>query len=830
MQRTVQHIIILITVLFSFNCYLSANTPVGQKTPLTDNWFFLRSDLGGIWEAVRPGLPESPECVQIWEEVKLPHCYNAFDALDPKGNYYQGPAWYKTLIPSENPKGRILLHFEGVGQEATVYIYTARVGSHVGGYDEWSVDITDAVENFKKSTICKNQFKGKIPLSIRVDNSRNLERIPSSMSDFNLYGGIYRHLNLVYTSSLSFLKPAIESIVNPKTGNAKITVTTSIANHTNLEKAELIVRLNSPEGKLLVEKKEIVNVKALNSSQLPFEIKKPALWSPSSPTLYTCSVTLKSEAGEENFSDKVGFRYFDFVKQGPFMLNGKRMLLKGTHRHEDQAGVGAAMTDDQIIQEMKLIKEMGVNFIRLGHYQQSELVLKLCDQLGIIVWEEIPWCRGGLGGSVYQAQAKRMLENMIAQHRNHPSIILWGMGNENDWPGDFADFDKDKIRYFMKELNDLSHKLDSTRVTSIRRCDFCSDIVDVYSPSIWAGWYRGVYTDYMKVTETEMKKVDHFLHVEWGGDSHAGRYSENPVFGLEKVHPSKSADERAGDATLKSGPARVSKDGDWSESYIVELIDWHLKEQEKMPWLTGTAAWIFKDFSTPLRPENPIPYVNQKGVVERDLTPKESYYVFQSYWAEKPMLHIFGHSWPVRWGEEYEKKTFMVFSNCQQVELFLNGISLGVKQRMSQDFPAAGLRWVAAPQKGINTLKAVSHVKTIAKKDSMLVDEIRFEYQTEKWGDVKQLICKTIKISDNELWVEARLFDEKGVKCLDARDYIEFGITGDDKLIDNLGTSTGSRKVQAQNGLARIKVALSGKNSIVSVKSAKVNTQFVVIR
>jgi beta-galactosidase len=538
---------------------------------------------------------------------------------------------------------------------------------------------------------------------------------------------------------------------------------------------------------------------------------------------------LKSSTGEQSFDEKIGFRYFEFQEKGPFLLNGKRLLLKGTHRHEDHAGVGAAMTDAQIIQEMKLIKDMGVNFIRLGHYQQSELVLDLCDELGLIVWEEIPWCRGGLGGETYQKQAKRMLENMIAQHRNHPSIVLWGMGNENDWPGDFAEFDKTKIRKFMKELNDLSHSLDSTRVTSIRRCDFCNDIIDVYSPSIWAGWYRGVYTDYLKVSEAEKNKVKHFLHVEWGGDSQAGRHSEHPTYGLDKVNPSQSADERAGDATLKGGTPRVSKDGDWSESYMVELFDWHLKEQEKMPWLTGTAAWIFKDFSTPLRPENPIPYMNQKGVVERDLTPKESFYVFQSYWTTKPMIHIYGHSWPVRWGAENETKNFKVFSNCAKVELFLNGKSLGIKQRVSDDFPAAGLRWEAAPQVGKNTLKAISTIKTKTKKDSVLVDEISFEYQTEKWGKVAQISCKTIPISENEMWVEAELLDSKGIKCLDARDFIEFDIVGDDKLLINQGTVSGSSKVQAQNGRARIKVLLNGRNSIVSINSDKVKTQFIKI-
>ena len=127
-----------------------------------------------------------------------------------------------------------------------------------------------------------------------------------------------------------------------------------------------------------------------------------------------------------------------------------------------------------------------------------------------------------------------------------------------------------------------------------------------------------------------------------------------------------------------------------------------------MDWLTGSAQWVFKDFSTPLRPENPVPRVNQKGVVERDLTPKEGYYVFQSYWAEKPMVHIYGHTWPVRWGAAGEQKMVKVYSNCAAAELFLNGKSCGVKQRNSQDFPGAGLRWMVPFQAGENHLRVVA--------------------------------------------------------------------------------------------------------------------------
>ncbi|RYY59577.1 MAG: glycoside hydrolase family 2 protein, partial [Chitinophagaceae bacterium] len=479
--------------------------------------------------------------------------------------------------------------------------------------------------------------------------------------------------------------------------------------------------------------------------------------------------------------------------------------------HEDHAGVAAAMTEDLMRTEMIMMKEMGVNFIRLGHYQQSRIILNLCDSLGILVWEEIPWCRGGLGGELYKAQATRMLSNMIEQHYNHPSIIIWGLGNENDWAGDFPVFDTLAIRSFMKELNDLSHKMDPSRKTAIRRCDFCKDIVDVYSPSIWAGWYRGIYTEYKSISENEMKKVDHFLHVEWGGDSHAGRHSESPDNGLQKIRAAGTADERAGDASLIGGAARASKDGDWSESYMVNLVDWHLKEQETMPWLTGTAQWPFKDFSTPLRPDNPVPYVNQKGVVERDFTKKETYYVYQSYWSDKPMLHIYGHTWPVRWGVEGETKMIKVFSNMESAEMWVDGKTLGVKKRNSQDFPAAGLRWEVPLTAGPHQVKVVGK-----KGKTMLEDSISFQYQSAPWGKPAQLQLKKTGEQEGISSLEVTLMDAAGITCLDSRAIVRFGITGAGELIDNQGTSTGSRVVQLYNGRAIIKVRNGSGKSVVS--------------
>jgi beta-galactosidase len=797
-----------------------------QKLRLNDNWQFLKQDLGGIWEAVRPVKQGNPEDVPLWTKVSLPHCYNAEDAVDPDVNYYQGPAWYRTQLTVANAykNGRTLLHFEGVGQKSEVFIYTTKVGSHVGGYDEWTVDITDAVEAFKKTDVYQKQFKGKVPVSIRVDNSRDLQMIPSDLSDFNLYGGIYRYVNLVYAPALSIDKifALAETDATGKAG--RLNVKTRFYNPSDIGAASVIVRLTDPKGKVVQQISKNITSLDGDVALADFTVKSPQLWSTETPVLYTVETIVTNGDDRYSQTEKVGFRSFEFVKKGPFMLNGKRLLLRGTHRHEDHAGVAQAMTEDMMRTEMVMMKEMGVNFIRLGHYQQSRNILNLCDSLGIVVWEEIPWCRGGLGGDLYKEQARRMLKNMIEQHYNHPAVIIWGLGNENDWPGDFTTFDTLAIRAFMSELNSLSHKLDPSRKTAIRRCDFCKDIVDVYSPSIWAGWYRGIYTEYKDVSRAEFERVDHFLHVEWGGDSHAGRHSENPDKALQKVGKAGAADERAGDASLIGGAARVSKDGDWSESYICNLVDWHLKEQETMPWLTGTAQWPFKDFSTPVRPDNPVPYMNQKGVIERDFTKKEAFYVFQSFWTARPMAHIYGHSMPVRWGDEGETKMIKVYSNCDEAELFVNGKRYGAKKRNSQDFPAAGLRWEIPMYKGAYNVKVVA-----TKGRERVEDQVSFTYQSEKWNKPSKLVTEKLSEEDGIATIRVKLYDNRDVQCMDAVNWVRFGLAGDGKMIDNQGTSTGSKYVQAYNGTAIIKVKTNAGKSVLSAKVDGLATSFITL-
>lgn len=787
-----------------------------SRLRLDTDWEYYQGALGSTWEIWRGD--KATDNV-TWTPVTLPHCFNARDAVDPDVRYYQGPGWYRTRLKVVNPfpNGRTILHFDGAGQKAQVFVGMKRVGEHLGGYDEWDVDITDA--------LTKESANGEVPLAVLCDNSRDAESIPSDLSDFNRYGGLYRHVTLVYAPAISLKRVHIEPKLGPE-GKASVKVRGQLYNPSALkDEAELVVEVRDTKGAVVHNTKQKLAPWSDAREIAAFEITTPQLWSPKSPSLYTCTVTLKSSHGEQQLVERFGVRSVEWVEHGPFKLNGERLLLRGTHYHEDHAGVAAAVPDDVVRQTLQAMKDMGANFVRLGHYQQAPLVLDLCDELGLLVWEEIPWCRGGLGGDSFKQQCRDMLRNLIDQHYNHPSVILWGLGNENDWPGDFERFDTNAIRSFMAELNTLAHQLDPSRQTSIRRCDFCKDIVDVYSPSLWAGWYGGRYTEYRASTEKAIADTAHFFHAEYGGDSHAGRHAEEPEKFMAQIATGQGTAEVGKAYKANGGKARASRDGDWSESYMINLFDWHLKEQEQISNLTGAAQWIFKDFATPLRPENPVPRVNQKGVVERDGTPKESFYVFQSYWSEKPMIHIYGHTWPVRWGKAGEEKQVKVFSNCREVELFVNGVSAGTKLRNATNFPAAGLSWNVKLNKGANTLRAVGK-----SGGAEVADEIPVGYQTAVWGKPVKFVLKEVAQSGGVATIEVRALDQTGVPCLDAANLVRFGLTGDGELLDNLGTPTGSRAVQLANGRARISVKLTGPSAVASVSSDGIETEFLNLK
>ncbi len=763
-------------MMLSCNSY-SENNSIRSKTNINNDWLYIENNTNSLDDALEQTK---------WISIDLPHTWNALDATDVIPGYRRSASWYKkelhveTLIIGQNYS----LYFEGVNIESEIYVNGKKVGGHIGGYIGFEVDITSVIK------------KGKNEVLVRADNSYNPEVIPSQKSDFFIFGGITRDVWLEEkpTQHLTNLK-----ITTPKVSekNASLYATVNIRNAKNSSETKIKAILTDTDGNTVLE--DIFDVNK-SVSEINFKnIKNPNLWDTENPNLYTLHVSLlNNDKIQDEISEHVGFRWFEFKDHGAFYLNGKRLLLRGTHRHEEHAGVGAAMSNELHRKDMELIKEMGANFVRLAHYPQDPEIYKACDELGLLVWDELPWCRGGLGGDVWQTNTKNMLREIISQNYNHPSIIIWSLGNEIYWLPDFENGNNtEKINTFLSELNTISHTMDPSRKTAIRKYYEGANIVDVFSPSIWSGWYSGSYKSYQKALDTYKPQYKSFLHAEYGGSSHVGRHTENPITG-EGVINSDGWEE----AIVQTKVANIAQIGDWSENYIVDLFDWHLRISESDSSFVGNAQWAFKDFGTPLRPENDIPYMNQKGLVDRSGKPKDAFYVFKSYWAKEPFAYIESHSWTERQGPEGLVKEINVFSNCKEVTLYHNGKSLGTRIKDIGKFPASGLTWDIQFLEGKNEFKA----KAKDENGTVVEDILDVNYRFTKNNVAKELSLTSEKMDNGNFMITATAIDENGLRCLDYEEKVYFQTLEGGRSLKNQGTPTGSEIISMANGKASIEI------------------------
>ncbi|MDP5102271.1 MAG: beta-galactosidase, partial [Nonlabens sp.] len=467
-MNTVQqfkNIVLIALALISFQAIAGTEPALRTKTNINENWSYLENATKSLSDA---------NAQKTWESLSLPHTWNALDATDLNPGYRRDASWYKKELVLENVSKETVykLYFEGVNITSDVYLNGIRVGGHIGGYIGFEIDITAGIK------------KGKNEIMVRVDNGLNLEVIPSQKSDFFIFGGITRDVWLL-TLPMQHIKSV--KIVTPKVSNASATVsaTISLTDKESNQKVEAFIV--DPKNKIIAQK--TVNVKDGNAVIKFDNISNPMLWDTDSPNLYTLKLVVNSKNGKDIVEERFGLRWFEFKDHGAFFLNGKRLLLRGTHRHEEHAGVGAAMSNEQHRADMELIKSMGTNFVRLAHYPQDPEVYKACDELGLIVWDELPWCRGGLGNEPWKENTRTMLKEIINQNYNHPSVVFWSLGNEMYWLPDFEGGDDTaKMNVFLKELNDIAHDMDPGRVTAIRKYYEGAEIVDVFSPSIWSGW------------------------------------------------------------------------------------------------------------------------------------------------------------------------------------------------------------------------------------------------------------------------------------------------------------------------------------------------------
>ncbi|MEM1119745.1 MAG: glycoside hydrolase family 2 TIM barrel-domain containing protein [Bacteroidota bacterium] len=793
--------LLALVVILPISCTATqkvAGTPmmvdlVRSEQNINKNWQYLEENhttIDGVNQATN------------WSAIDLPHTWNQWDATDLTPGYRRNASWYKKEMTIPTRENAIYkLYFEGVNTQAEVYVNGQKAGGHIGGYVGFEVDITKFVKRGAANEIL-----------VRADNGYNRNIIPSQKADFFIYGGIVRDVFLKILPKQHLTKVLVST---PEVSATRATtqVVAQIENLQNEKAITLQCELLEKATQKMVSQTTKKNItKNTVTLDLPV-LRNPLLWSPDAPNLYLLKTKLVQNGQVlDEMTETIGYRWYEFEENGPFLLNGKRLLIRGTHRHEEHAGYGMAVPNEIHRKDMEMIKEMGANFVRLGHYPQDPEVYRAANELGLILWDELPWCRGGVGEAIWTKNTTRLLEEQIQQNYNHPSIFFWSVGNEIYWLPDFPEGgDPEKINQMVSELHQKCHELDPYRLTAIRKYYDGADLVDVFSPSIWSGWYSGVYDNYQTTLEKNRPKYPRFLHMEYGGSSHVGRHTETPITGKGLVNEDEWAE-----TINQANVTNIAKKGDWTENYIVDLFDWYLGITEKLDWFAGNAQWAFKDFGTPLRPENAIPYINQKGLVDRAGNPKDAYYVFKSYWSENPFAYIESHTWTERSGPKDKARNISVFSNAETVELMLNGTSKGKKERKVGTFPASGLNWDLLFQEGKNTLIATAY----AQDKVVAADTLVVNYSYQKTGKPHRIALTNEVLPNGNSLIIATMVDKNNQRVLDYENRCYFTLLdGNSELLQHYGTPTRSQVIEMANGRAAIELVPAAGRTVVEARN-----------
>ncbi|MGN0628903.1 MAG: glycoside hydrolase family 2 TIM barrel-domain containing protein [Oscillospiraceae bacterium] len=588
------------------------------------HWFFSK-------EASAPPT----ELPANWNSVSLPHTWNAVDGQDGGGDYYRGTCYYaRRLLKSELPvSGQYYLEILSANSSADVYINGNHCAHHDGGYSTWRVNLTD-------------HLKEENLLVIAVDNSAN-DSVYPQVADFTFYGGLYRDVNLVCVNTSHFDLdtyggPGIKVTPAVKGKDADVEVEVFLTNVKLGQSLRYII--SDADGK---------TVAALDSinTDVSLKIGNVHLWDGRrDPYLYTCTVELlENDSVLDLVSARFGCRTFSVDPEKGFILNGKEYPLRGVARHQDRFGVGNALLPKDHVEDMDLICEMGATTIRLAHYQHDQFFYDLCDERGMIVWAEIPYISQHMPNG--RANTIAQLNELIVQNYNHPSIAVWSISNEISMKG--AD-DPDLIENH-RILNDLAHKLDKTRLTTLAALSSCPidseyvHIPDVLSYNHYFGWYGGSVNEYGP----------------WFDEFHS-KYPNTPIgcseYGCEALNWHSSDPEP----------------GDYTEEYQAHYHEELIKQLFSRKYLWATHVWNMFDFGADSRNEGGEDGQNHKGLVTFDRKyKKDSFYAYKAWLSDEPFVHICGKRYIDR-VEDTVKIT--VYSNQPEVELFANGKSLGKKK------------------------------------------------------------------------------------------------------------------------------------------------------
>lgn len=681
------------------------------------------------WQFTRDSIDPANQVGASWQTVSLPHSWNKEDVMDDEPGYYRGAAWYRRRLnvdPSSKGRG-IYLHFEGANQVANVYVNGRLAGTHTGGYNAFRF----AIHGYLR-------FDGGDELLVKVDNSHNPD-IPPLSADFTFFGGIYRDVWLITASPVHFnmndhasdgifiSTPTVSdatatlqikgSIEYPRGSGGRLSLRSSLFDHRGKLVKQVQANLSTKSGGILPFTQEMTS------------IARPRLWSPADPYLYTLrSSIIDARTGNvlDEIDQPVGFRWFSFDAEKGFFLNGKPLKLVGASRHQDRPHMGNAVPDEMAMEDIRLLKEMGGNFLRVAHYPQDPSVLEACDRLGILASVEIPVVNEIIESDIFYSNCEQMQIEMIRQHYNHPSVIIWCYMNEVLLRPHFNN-DKERQKIYFANVTSLARRLDSItrkedpyRYTMIaHHGDFerykateLTDIPMIVGWNLYSGWYGG-----------DLGGFPAFL------DRHRRQLPTKPVVVSEY-----GADA---DPRIRSlQPVRFDK----SVEYTTRFHQFYFDEIMKRPFVAGAMIWNLADFNSETREET-MPHINNKGLLTWDRQPKDPYYLYKALLVGQPFIKILASDWNRRADVADSAKLttqqpVQVATNLDSVQLSVNGASLGWKR------PVLGICEWSAPFSNGNNRIAVLGIR----KGEEVRDQVDIEYRLQP-GNLRDSILPFTQIN-----------------------------------------------------------------------------------
>lgn len=620
--------------------------------------------------------------------VSLPHTWNAVDGQDGGNDYHRGTCWYVTKFqkPELEAGSQVYVEFLGASVIADIYLNGEAVAHHEGGYSTFRVNLTDKLQE-------------ENVLAVALNNADNNYVYPQK-ADFTFYGGLYRMVNLIVVPESHFeldyaggngiaVTPTVECDENRvPTGKASVKVETWVTGNAD----SVVITITGEES----ESKTVSVVDG--HAEATFELEHVHLWDGvDDPYLYHAKAELSSgDVTETTF----GCRSFYTDPEKGFVLNGRVYPLRGVSRHQDRTGAGNALSYEMHKEDMEIIKEIGANTIRLAHYQHAQEFYDLCDEYGMVVWAEIPYITMHMPNG--RANTLSQMEELVVQNYNHPSIVCWGLSNEITAA---TPVDEDLLENH-RLLNDLCHKLDKTRFTTMANVFMQEtdspllEIPDVNSYNLYFGWYLG-----------ELEQNDEFF------DEYHAKYPDRCI----------GFSEYGADANPQYQSTNPTH-GDYSETYQTVYHEHMLKMIEERPYLWATHVWNMFDFAADGRDEGGKHGVNQKGLVTMDRKlKKDAFYLYKAYWnKEDAFVHICGSRYVDRKEDTTEVK---VYSNQTTVSLYVDGTLLE-----TQD--GSRIFRFAVPMTGEHEIVA----KAGAEEDSIHIRKVEEANPDYVMGEIKDVI------------------------------------------------------------------------------------------